>query len=95
MNEVKVTIEWDGNSAGLPAEPMTVHIAGKADPDEIIGAVAVAMGFRKNKPRRDEEFIHIEPKSDGVTVNCPGGEERSFPTYRTAVDWISNDYGNR
>lgn len=95
MSEVKITIEWDGNSAGLHAEPMTVHIAGKADPNEIIGAVAEAMGFRKNNPRRDEGFIHIEPKSDGVTVKCPGGEERSFPTYRTAVDWISNDYGNR
>ena len=78
MSEVKVTIEWNGNSAGLHAEPMTVHIAGKADPNDIIGAVVKAMGFRKNNPRRDEEFIHIEPKSDGVTVKCPRGEERSF-----------------
>lgn len=45
MSEVKVTIEWDSNTAGVHAEPMTVHIAGKADPNEIIGAVAKAMGI--------------------------------------------------
>ena len=47
-NEVKVTIEWNGNAAGLHAEPMTVHIAGKADPNKIIGAVAEAMGYQKD-----------------------------------------------
>ena len=47
-NEVKVTIEWNGNTAGLHAEPMAVHIAGKADPNKIIGAVAKAMGEQKD-----------------------------------------------
>ena len=48
MGEVKVTIEWDGNTAGLHSEPMAVHIAGKADPNKIIGAVAKAMWGEQN-----------------------------------------------
>ena len=44
MGEVKVTIEWNGDTAGLHPEPMAVHIAGKADPNEIIGAIVKAMG---------------------------------------------------
>ena len=48
MAEVKITIEWDGNTAGLHSEPMAVHIAGKADPNKIIGAVAKSMGEQKD-----------------------------------------------
>lgn len=92
--EVKVTIEWDGNAAGLHAEPMTVHIAGKADPNEIIGAVAQAMGAKEpEKPKEDDEFIHIQPAGDKVIV-VTDGERHTFPSWQVTCDWIANDYGN-
>lgn len=43
MSEVKVTIEWNGNTVGVHADPMSVHLAGEADPNKIIGAVIKAM----------------------------------------------------
>ena len=90
--EVKVTIEWDGNAAGLHAEPMTVHIAGKADPNEIIGAVAKAMALVK-EPEKDDEFIHIQPAGDKVIV-VTDGERHTVPSWQVTCDWIANDYGN-
>lgn len=93
--EVKVTIEWDGNTVGLHAEPMTVHIAGKADPNEIIRSVAEAMGLVKEpeKPKEDDEFIHIQPADDKVIV-VTDGEKHIFPSWQVTCDWIANDYGN-
>ena len=95
--EVKVTIEWDGNAAGLHDEPMTVHIAGKADPNEIIGAVAKAMALVKEpeKPKaEDDEFIHIQPAGDKWTVITDDGERHTFPSWQVTCDWIGQDYGN-
>ena len=94
--EVKVTIEWDANTAGLHPDSMTVHIAGKADPNEIIGAVAKAMSGKEkpeNSKCEDDEFIHIRPEGGEMIVKCPV-KKHSFPIYRTTVDWIEN-YTNR
>lgn len=95
--EVKVTIEWNGNTVvGLHEEPMTVHITGEADPNEIIGAVAKAMALVKEpeKPKcEDDEFIHIQPVGDKVIV-ITDGERHIFPSWQVTCDWIANDYGN-
>jgi hypothetical protein len=88
MSEVKVTIEWDSNSKGLHDEPMKVHIAGKADPNEIIGAVAKAMGM-SNKPESDAEFIHLMPTGNGnVMVRLTDGQRELFPSFRQALEFI-------
>ena len=90
--EVKVTIEWDGNAAGLHAEPMTVHFAGKADPKKVIGAVIEAMGMSETKSREkaktDDEFIHIEPQSDGKVIVMNKAEEKRFPSWGEALDYV-------
>lgn len=89
-HEVKVTIEWDGNTAGVHAEPMTVHIAGKADPNKIIGAVAKAMALVKEpeKPKcEDDEFTHILPESKKVTVVCKGST-CTFSSWHEALDFL-------
>jgi hypothetical protein len=94
--EVKVTIEWNGNTAGLHEEPMTVHIAGKADPNEIIGAVAKAMGAKDKheKPKcKDDDYIRLCPKDDNVTP-IKDAERHTFPSWQVTCDWISQDYGN-
>ena len=86
--EVKVTIEWDGNAAGLHADPMTVHIAGKADPNEIIGAVAKAMGAKeKHEPPKceDDDSIRLYTKDNNVPV-IKDGERHSFPSWQVTCD---------
>lgn len=88
--EVKVTIEWNSNNAGLHSEPMTVHIAGKADPKKVIGAVANAMGMVKEpeKPKcEDKEFTHILPECKKVTVLCKG-TTYTFPSWHEALDFL-------
>ena len=88
MAEVKITIEWDGNTAGLHSEPMTVHIAGKADPKKVIGAVVEAMGMA-NPKCEDDEFIHIQPRDDGtVEVILTDGIRETFATYSAALKYI-------
>ena len=94
--EVKVTIEWDGNTVGLHTDLMTVHIAGKADPNEIIGAVAKAMAMVKEseKPKcEDDDFIRLYSKDNNVTV-IKDGERHTFPSWQVTCDWIGQDYGN-
>lgn len=95
--EVKVTIEWNGNTVGLHEEPMTVHIAGKSDPNEIIGAVAKAMAMVKEptKPKREEDkFFNLTSKGPDVFLTCPDGKEHFFPSYRQALEWLVDEYGN-
>lgn len=70
--EIKVTIEWNGNTAGLHPEPMRVHIAGKADPNEIISAVAEAMGGKDKSDQHD---------GGGSVTFIDGGWEPSFPPF--------------
>lgn len=52
--EVKVTIEWNGNTAGLHPDPMTAHFAGKADPKKVIGAVVEAMGMNETEQSSEQ-----------------------------------------
>ena len=87
MSEVKVTIEWNGNTAGLHPDPMKVHFAGDADPNKIIGAVTEAMGYQKATPK-DDEFTCMDQQGDKIIVTRPDGKKRSFPTWREAVDYI-------
>jgi hypothetical protein len=88
MSEVKVAIEWDSNSKGLHDEPMKVHIAGEADPNEIIGAIAKAMGMA-GKPSQDSEFIHLMPTGNGNVMVClTDGQTELFPSYRQALEFI-------
>ena len=90
--EVKVTIEWNGNTAGLHSDPMTVHFAGKADPKKVIGAVVEAMGMAKEpeKPKcKDGEAICVLPVSkDNVRVILPDGTKGTFASYREALQYI-------
>jgi hypothetical protein len=89
--EVKVTIEWNGNTAGLHSDPMTVHFAGKADPKKVIGAVVKAMGMSeteaKENAKTDEEFIHIEPQPGGKVIVINKAEEKRFPSWDEALDY--------
>lgn len=86
MSEVKVTIEWNGNTAGLHPDPMKVQITAQADLNEVIRAVWKAMGVveEKKTPKcKDDEFIHIEQDGGKVKVG--------FPTWHEALDRIVVD----
>ena len=92
--EVKVTIEWNGNTVGLHPDPMTVHIAGEADPHKVIEAVTEAMGI-KGDPKLfksgDDEYAHVVcGEDDKISVFFPNGEIRSFPTWHEALDYIAD-----
>ena len=68
MSEVKVTIEWNGNTAGLHPDPMKVQITAQADPNEVIGG-EVKVGFPDGSTR---SFPTWPEALDRIVVECEG-----------------------
>lgn len=45
MDDIKITIKWNGNTITLHTDPITAHVAEKADLTKLIGA----MGRKEGK----------------------------------------------